>query len=354
MNNLFIMHTQYNLILSVATMQKFIDATNTLVLYAEFSLSNEMHHTLTNLFDNVIVVRDKFIPLMKPLDEIKYIKRCMKKIEPIRNKKFDNIFMSQERIFDMIVCARAKKCNPDARCYNIEEDAYYSINEKYDDNYIHIENSRTKLRKFLFAFLLIGYPYNYKDIHYCYGMSEEYDCANLLFPKLARKELLSKELIEITQEELLSGINALYANATVDYPDGQKYTVIFFDLVSRYKNAETVKKIVKKIVYASQMSGRTILVKYHPRENNKFEGIKQTFELQHIIPAEKVLFDLQGTDTIVVGNATTSCIVAAKLKYKVISISKIEFPNNKKMHNAMEKMGILCAENTDQITSIVK
>ena len=354
MNNLFIMHTQYNLILSVATMSKFIDATNTLVLYAEFSLSNEMHHTLTKLFDNVIVIRDKFMPLMKPLDEIKYIRQCMKKIKPIRNEKFDNIFMSQERIFDMIVCARAKKCNSKARCYNIEEDAYYSINEKYDDNYIHVENSRTKLRKFLTALLLVGYPYNYKDIHYCYGMSEEYDCANLLFPKLARKEFKNKELIEITREELLYGIDALYAHVNMNYPDGQKYTVIFFDLMNRYKNAETVKGIIKDIVHASQISGRTILFKYHPREDNKFEDIKQTFELQHIIPAEKILFDLQGTDAIVVGNATTSCIVAAKLNYKVVSISKIEFPNNEKMHSTMEKMGILCIENTDQIASIVK
>ena len=105
MKNLFIMHTQYNLILSAAVMSRFANAENTLVLYSEFALNDAMRESLSRLFDRVIVITDRFTPQMKPLDEIKFIRKCMKKVKSIRNESFDHIYMSQERIFDMIVCA---------------------------------------------------------------------------------------------------------------------------------------------------------------------------------------------------------------------------------------------------------
>ena len=350
MKNLFIMHTQYNLILSAAVMSRYQNAENTLVLYSEFTLNNEMHKALSEIFDRVIVVRDRFAPLMKPLDDIKFIRKCMKKVKSIRNECFDNVYMSQERIFDMILCARAKKVNPDLKCYDIEEDAYYSLNEKYNaDDYVHVESKRAKRRKFFYALLLAGYPYNYKDVHYCYGMSSEYDGANLLYPHLARRELIGKELIEITKDELVHGIDAIYSKINIEYPESEKYTLFFFDLMNRYKDPERVKEIVREIIRVSRKEGRTVLFKYHPRETDKFDDIEGVFELPHIIPAEKVLYDLREKDTVIMGNATTSCIVASKLGFPVISICKIEIPNNLKMHSIMENMGLYCVDNVSQI-----
>ncbi len=355
MKNLFIMHTQYNLILSAAVMSRFENAENTLVLYSEFALNDGMRSALSKLFDRVIIVRDKFMPVMKTLDEVRFIRQCMKKVKSIRNEHFDNIYMSQERIFDMILCSRAKKVNPEARCYDIEEDAYYSINEKYNaDDYVHIESKRRKRHKFLVSLLLLGYPYNYKESGYCYGMSREYDGANLLFPHLARRELAGKELIEVTRDELAAGIDAIYSDINTEYPKSEKYTLFFFDLMNRYKNPEKVKEIVKEIIRVSAEEGRTVLFKYHPRETEKFTDIDGAFEISHIIPAEKVLYDLCGTDTVVMGNATTSCIVAAKLGFDVISICKLEFPTNVKIHDTMKKIGISCIEDTCQIRDIMK
>ena len=350
MKNLFIMHTQYNLILSAAVMQRAQGAENTLVLHAEFALSDEMRLTLSQVFDRVIVVSDRFLDCKSALQEIRQIRSLMKKVKAIKNESFDNVYMSQERIFDMIVYERAKRKNPHVRCYNIEEDAYYSFDGKYNaDNYVYKESKRLKRRKLLYALLLAGYPYNYKDIHYCYGMSSEYHGVHLLYPHLARKELQGKELIEITSPMLVSGIDSIYSDKKTDYPDAEKYTLFFFDLMSRYKDVDRVKSIVREIVKKSYAEGRRVLFKYHPRETDKFTDFEGEFEIPHIIPAEKVLLDLKNKDTVVMGNATTACIVAAKLGFKVISICKIEIPNNAKMHTTMEKMGILCVENTDDI-----
>lgn len=350
MKNLFIMHTQYNLILSAAVASRFKDAENTLVLFSEFALNDEMKAALQKVFSRVIVVREGFNAPKSALDEIREIRLCLKKAKSIKNERFDNIFMSQERIFDMILCARAKKLNPQAKCYNIEEDAYYSIDNKYNaDDFTYIESKRMKRRKLLYALLLLGYPYNYKDVQYCYGMSEEYHGANLLFPHLARKELQGKELFEITKDELVSGIDAIYSSKTTSYPEAEKYTLFFFDLMNRYKNPEKVKEIVKEVIETAKKEGRTVLFKYHPRETEKFTDIEGAFEIPHIIPAEKVLFDLKDKDAVVVGNATTACVVAAKLGFKVISICKLEFPGNTKMHTQMAKTGIFCIDDVCNI-----
>ena len=350
MKNLFIMHTQYNLILSAAVMSRCKGSENTLVLFSEFSLNDEMRCALEKVFDRVIVVRDKFMSVMKTLDEIKLTRKYLKKVKSIRNERFDTVYMSQERIFDLIMCTRVKKINPNARCYDIEEDAYYSIDEKLNaEDYVYTESPRAKRRRFIVSLLYAGYPYNYKDIQYCYGMSSEYHGANLLFPHLARKELQGKELIEITREELLRGISDIYSEIKTEYPKGEKYTLFFFDLMNRYKDPERVREIVKEIVKASLEEGRCVLFKYHPRETEKFDEMDNVFELPHLIPAEKILSDLCGKDVTVMGNATTSCIVAAKLGFRVLSISKLEFPTNKKIHDVMKKMGICCIESVQEI-----
>ncbi len=350
MKNLFIMHTQYNLILAAATLSRYKDAENTLVLYSEFALADDMRAALSKVFDRVIIVRDAFYTPKSALDEIREIRKCMKAVRLLKHERFDHVYMSQERIFDLILCARARKNNPNLHCVHIEEDVYYSINEKFNAvDYVPHESFRSRRRKFLYALLLAGYPYRFRETHYCYGMSSEYTHANLLFPGLARREVANKQLSEITKEELFFGIDALYSQKQTSYPQAERYTLFFFDLMNRYNNPENVKHMVTEIIKRSQEEGRTVLFKYHPRETEKIEGICGAVELPHLIPAEKVLFDLKDRDVIVVGNATTSCVVAAKIGFSVLSICKLEFPKNHLMHKIMEKMGICCIENQDDI-----
>lgn len=350
MKNIFIMHTQYNFILAAGVLSRYPNAENTLVLFSEFALKDELKEALSKVFDRIFVVRDHFYAPTSAFDEIKEVRKSLKKVKSLLKEKYDNIFMSQECIFDKILCTRFKRNNPAIRCYNIEEDAYYSINEKYnEEGFVYEESFRMKCRKFLYSLFLFGHPYNYKEPCYCYGMSSEYHGANLLFPTLARKELQGKELLEITEDELSEGIKRIYSGFEIDYPAAKKYTVFFFDLMNRYKNPEFVKKIVREIIEISKKENRTVVFKYHPRETEKFKDIEGAFEIPHTIPAEKVLLDLKDKDAIVLGNATTACIVAAKLGFKVMSICKLEAPENTRMHWVFEKMGIRLIESVENI-----
>lgn len=352
MKRLFIMHTQYNLILASAIIEREPKGENTLVLFSEFTLSDEMRNALARVFDRVLVVRDAFYAATSSLDEIREIRECLKQVKCLKKEHFDEVYMSQERIFDRILVTRAKKNNPSARCYHVEEDAYYSLNEAYNaEDFVYRMSPRARRRCRLYALLLAGHPYDPFEYPYCYGMSKLYDGADLLFPTLARRELRGEDraLREIGSGELLSGIAAIYGDKQVTYPPSEKYALIFFDLMSRYKDPERVRRIVLRLVEEANRQGRTVLFKYHPRETEKFTDIEGSFELPHLVPAEKILYDLNGTDTVVLGNATTACIVAARLGFRVYSICKLEAPTNQKMHLRMTDMGLACITDPNEI-----
>ena len=339
MNNLFIMHTQYNLILSAGITTRYKNDYNVLVLYAEFSVYDQLLARLNDVFDEVVVVNDSFKRFNSSKGELDFIKQCAKKCKKLWHIQFDKVFLSQESIFERILLRKAQKLNKNVVSFNIEEDAYYSINNKFnDENYKAIVPLKTKVKRFLQRCYLFGYPYNYKEIIYCYGMYSEHVGVHMLFPDIARREIRNKNNTEITKEELLFGINALYGYKKIDYPKGDKYLIIFFDLLSRYQNKQATVDAFKQLV--EQYNDYTILLKYHPRETQKIQEFSEFYEVDNTVPAEKALLDLVGKDVVVVGNATTSILVAAKMEYKVYSVCNIDAPDNKKMKQAMTAMGI--------------
>ena len=350
MKNLFIMHTQYNLILSTGILKRYQDAENILLLYCEFNLTDEIYRALEKAYSKVIVIRDKYIAFSSASKEIKFIRSSLHKIKNLFSEKFDNVFLSQERILDVAIYSRLKRKNPGLKCFQIEEDAYYSINNRYhDEKYVQKYTLKEKLSRLRYAVMVRGSSTVLRENIYCYGMWSGYDGVYVLYPDLVRRELKGKKIIGITSEELAYGINSIYSDVNTIYPEKEKYTLFFFDLMERYSNPSKVKDIIKNIIALSLKSGRTVLFKYHPRETEKIGNICGAFELQHLIPAEKILSDLKGKDVVVIGNATTSCVVAAKLGFNVISICKIEFDTNDRMHTCMEEMGIHCIEDPNNI-----
>lgn len=350
MNNLFIMHTQYNLILAAGIALRHPDDNNTLVLYSEFSVSDEMICSLKKVFQDIVVVNDRFRMPQRLFSEIKHIWKCLSQTRRLWKRKFDVAYLSQERVFDLALLGKIRKYSKCADCIAIEEDAYYSINNlRNSESYVPCISRRVKITNWIMHAALCGFPYDYKELIYCYGMHSVYSCANLLFPEIARKELQGKKLIEVTIDDVIAGIRTLYSEIRVDYPQNTKYVVVFMDLMNRYHDKALVKTVLLKTMKMCAENGRTILIKYHPRETDRFEIGGDVHEINMIIPAEKVLLDLRGKDTLIVGNATTACRVAAKMGYRVYSICKIDAPQNKCMHDALTQMGIHCIDNYDEL-----
>ena len=180
-----------------------------------------------------------------------------------------------------------------------------------------------------------------------------YDAVYALYPELVRDEVVAPKRVEVTEEILTDGIRALYADKNCSYPEGEKYLVLFFDLLDRYKNKEKVIELSKAAIERAASKNIKVLAKYHPRETEKLEGISEITEIDKIIPGEKVLLDLREKDVTVFGNATTVCEVAAKLGCRVISIAKIDHADNSQMHEVMEKMGIELIRSENEINLMI-
>ena len=345
MNNLFILHTQYNLILGSGIAKKLAGDKSYLVLYAEFPVTDTILNNLRAVFSDVIVVKDRFSPPAARFAEIKEIKEAIRKTKALERIPFDRIFLSQERRFDTLLAYRCSKRSTPA-VIDVEEDAYYSI---HPERKPPKKTLKGRFFDILRRITLGKNPYFRTDGIF-YGANPIYSEAYLLFPSVARSEMQNKTLREMTGDMLFGGIEALYADKKTKYPDAKKYLLLFFDLMNRYRDKQAILSTTRAVIEAAKEKGYTVLAKYHPRETEKFTDMSALFELEQFMPAEKVLADLKDKELVVFGNATTVCTVAAKLGKRVVSVAKIDHPENTVMHSAMEKMGILLVASAEEAT----
>ena len=344
MNNLFVLHTQYNLILGSGIALSMQDDDNILVLYAEFPVSDAILINLKMVFSEVMVVRDHFEKDKSRINEAREIRSYLKKTKHLEKLAFDRVFLSQERRFDTLLAYRCSK-NKIPEFISIEEDAYYSINSSIK---APRKTWKTRMGDALRLLICGKNPYFNCSIPF-YGSNEMYSSAYLLFPNIARLEFQSKQLCEVTPDMLYRGIEAVYSDKTAEYPQGSKYLLLFFDLMDRYRDKEKIRDLIRTAVSTAIEKGYTVLAKYHPRETEKFSDLTGITEIDQVIPGEKVLADLKNKSITVLGNATTVCTVAAKLKQRVFSVAKLDHLHNYQMHEAMRKMGIFLLENSETI-----
>ena len=355
--NLFILHTQYNLILACGIiLNEFLDDENDLILYPEFSLNPKMKEVLLSVFLNILCIREKFEPVNESSikNEIKLFHEYqMFRKSILYRQKYDRIFLTQERPFDCLVWGTCKEKGL-YKSIDIEEDCYYSINNKYNltNKLDCIKRFNQKSKKDKFRHLLYGTKYIYESVYF-YGMSSHFDEHYVLYPNSVRKELKKSLLNEIESKYIIDGVSFLYSyERGLDFKQN-RYAVFFFDLLERYEDANVIQSLFSSVCMRLRGKGYVILCKYHPREVSKFSlGSTEIVEIPNFLPAEKLLCDLQGKDVIVIGNATTSIIVANKLGYKTISISKVSGIDNECMFRTFQSMGIIVPNTIEEFETV--
>ena len=80
MNNLFILHTQYNLILGSSIAKQHESDYNVLILYPEFRVTDRILENLKTSFSKIIVLRENFDSEKYGIAEIIEIIKFLKKI----------------------------------------------------------------------------------------------------------------------------------------------------------------------------------------------------------------------------------------------------------------------------------
>ena len=354
MRNLFILHTQYNIILGTGlVLSRYNDCQNDLVLYSEFTLSDSYKRNLEEIYDHVLYIREKYEQLPKGLlNSERHLYQEFKtyKSSALANYVYDQIIISQDRALERLITGYCKKNNQKCIGSVIEEGVYYSLDPK--KNAPDYNPGWHSKRPYFLRKLIYGNTYYTEErLAHNKNYNTFWNRLYVIFPNCVRASLAKRKQCCIEVNEILLGINSLYGNIHTDIIDSRKYVLFFFDLMERYRNLAAIKSIVEKIVNKSKEEGATVLLKYHPRETNQiqFGQQKGIIVIPSIIPAEKLLCDLHGKDVTVFGNATTSIIVAQKFGFKTISIAGIEGSNNIYMINKFKEMGIEVPASVDEI-----
>lgn len=356
--NLFIMHTQYNLILACGLVKEnYKNDINDLILNSEFKIIDEHKNNLQKVFSNILYIQEDFSEEKNIVQREKNHFVKYNKISGWAKESYGNVFLSQEQYIDTLIISKLSKQGK-FKCIDIEEDAYFSLNDKNnskDDVFLIKKNfdCLTWKGKLLQEIkdLIYGKNLFYYNV-YCYGMSPIYSEVYAIFPKLVRDELKFKIINEVTCKMIVAGVNSLFSSVKYELVKSDVYVLFFFDLLSRYSNLNSIEKIVMNIIKICSKYNIVFLYKYHPREDGTIRVIEdhdKCIKLPTVVPSEKILVDLLGKKIFVFGNTTTAIQVSAKLGFNTISIAKINELKNESAINAFIKMGIQVPNDIEEI-----
>ena len=258
--NLFVMHTQYNLILATGiALSRYAGEDNDLIVYPEFSITQDWKERLQRVYRRIYFVREAYADSTPGIRGIREAAEQIRQCESFLAPQYDEVIISQDRLFEGILVARLRRQNPACRCTAVEEDIYFSLKPQGNARFGNIK----KWFKSAITKKMTGVWVNFLTPP-CYGGSNYIDALYVNYPSAIRKELADKPCVEIGREAVVEGIRTLYSCRKPD-ADQKKTVVILSDLISRYSNKEAVVRVFMDVARWCGEKNLRLLIKYHPR-----------------------------------------------------------------------------------------
>lgn len=340
MRNLFIMHTQYNILSALAVVkQEYVEDENDLIVSAEFDITESYTQQLIHEFRNVRIIQDHF-DRTGVLHRAAVFRRKYKKTRGSLAIKYDRVITAQEQYFDTLIVAKLRENNPNLIWQSVEEDAYYTISPVHLANQFFLRNSAKAFYYKLFLPLMYG-KNPYREKLPCYGSNSGIQAIFLTFPQFARKELAGKDKKEIFSQSLIAATQSLYIGKQSDCTVQNRSVIFLSDLISRYPNADAIYQQINGLFQAYRKKGYHLYVKYHPRETSPWAFPEDIQMISSSYPSELLLAKNQGKDIICIGNASTAIILSAKFGFETFSlVRKCSKDQNKDIIDFYTKIGI--------------
>lgn len=339
MNNLFVCHSQCQLILATGLANgRFENDRNDLILFVDFNISEDFKQQLQNSFSNVLFLTGTYPAKNKKWKEKlsrypKDIKACLS----FMNVQYDRLFLvCNDCIPEYYILRKAKQLNHSIDCSWLEDGTH-----PYYRNIIQLSGlSKYKFTQKLREYILI-YILGFKNLVDTkapeMGQSKILTNAYLTYPGKERFIFKDKNIIEISNTEYAKGLSLLY-------PPQEKYTLpnnsilIAIDKLDTYKNIQMITNIINNIL--KENINKNIYYKYHPREEDSLAVLTNYSELDKSTAIENYLASSYGKDISVIGIKSTSLQSAKKLGFKAISYAREALEANQQMLSFYESIGI--------------
>ncbi|NBG89532.1 polysialyltransferase family glycosyltransferase [Isachenkonia alkalipeptolytica] len=360
MNNIFVAHTPYHLILDSGIADaEYKEDNNYLIVFKDFEVNEIAWHSLRKCFNKVLLVESRYKE-DKPGSIGKYFNNIIRDFKMIGEVKkiiggckVDNLFIHNDyHIVDKKIMQIA---NSKRNCNLIYiEDGSAAYNSGILARRKQLYTAKWKIKKALYS--LGDYGYSVETM----GSNSIFKECRVVFPEYARKELKEKNIKEISKEEIERGISIVY-QASYNNDCINNAVVIFLDLFSFI---EPKKKqyiyIIEEIFDMCKRLGLKIYIKYHPREKNRYlEFLKSKFnniyEIKQGRPIETIYSNF-GKKSIALSSVSTGLITLEKIskETKKISIKNMLDMEDEHISDIFSKINVLVPNTINELALILE
>ena len=346
MKQLFVCHTQYDLIMSVALKKRYYETDNNeLILFADFAMIAEMEKQLKKLFSRTLVLPGEHSQNdQRYINKVRTLPRSIARIKHFLNGSYDRLFWKCDYSWPEIwLNKRLHKTNKELKVCWLEDGAYFIIGSPI----VNLKNNsiKTAIRTGI-GKLLFGRYYSFNGVGIGTSTWNNYFC--FTYPKAVRDRYVGTKYLEVDDEAFQYGMMALYQNIIVDLDEGSILLII--DKLDRYKSIEKVTSIIERIAEICKSRGTSLYYKYHPREDRRIDILENKCKaIEQSLGAEALYTANIGKKVKVVGIASTSLHTAKKCGFDVYSLANITGESSSEINLFYYRIGVHIINSPEQI-----
>lgn len=343
MNNLFVLHTQYNLMLAIGLCKtEFENDKNDLILFEDFKIKDKFKSKLITLFNTVQIMQGNYGEIaLSSKQKLKKINRDIRELSDSVNGKYERVFIVDDMCIQEMFCLKlVGSKNANAEMFWLEDGAVaYFDNCEISTGMGATKFTRWVRKTYFKSIYRLG---KYYDLGLCMGSHKMLKGVWLTFPNVARWEYNEKKHYLISDRAFKIGMRNLFGEISMDMIASNSI-IIVMDLISVYgENLTKVKEFINIIIEEAKNKKRKIYYKYHPREMEHLNVLRDCVELDKTIALESFLINTSAKNKSVIGFKSTALQTAKKIGYETISYIKQLEPDNTQISNFYESIGIIC------------
>lgn len=358
MKNLFIIHTPYHLLLSIAIIldKKLYD--NEVLIYDDLHINNLDIDKLSKIFMHIIYYNKKnnnnYYSFIEKLKNIYFNRLRKKKIRTLINFDYKQVFIFNDSIIETQYIIDKSYKNSDI-IYVEDGSVIYLDSFKLNKNGSII----FKLKKYL----LYGFDYEY--IYNAYGIHSKINKKMVTWIDLICNDFKTdgKPITEIKKSALIDSITYLYGDMIklLKLNEDKHIILIILEHVDFFKRNDNINitdfENYIEFILSNLSSYYDIYFKYHPRDNSKYlQSLSEKYKINFIEKDIPVEVFYMNNEAYVLSITSTALFTAKKIldNSNVISLCKLLYLKDLDIINKFEKINIKLPSNGKELLECFK
>jgi len=353
MRNLFVIHSQAQLILSVGLVTgRFLNQDNHLILFTDFAIEDGMKSKLKEIFNKVAFLTGIFpainrgwkAKITRYPEDIRMLKKFM-------DLPYDKVFeVCDGNLPEIYILKNAFRLNNAVEMIWLEDGSYpYYLNIHEVDG-LNSNIFTRSLRKIVFKHMFrLGSYYNFEGNFM--GSNVNFKQRYLTFAGCEREIFRSKEIVQIDHREYRNGVKVLYDNTSLNID--RNAVILVLDKLDVYTELENIKLLVNEISALAKKSHRKLYYKLHPREENGLEELGSFAALDKNLGIEHYYSNLENNNILVLGVKSTGLQSAILFGFKTVSVAKLAGEKDNELFKFFEDIGVLLPKSLDELVEIM-